>query len=183
MLRPYLQGQPPGVLTFCVFLSLSASRILLYAVFFYGRAWEVWKRQGHPSGWSALCHGFSLCPAFPGPRFLAGLWRRVQRLSSLLVLSADAPWGPFLATRMIPATPAHGCEECTSWAVFWVSALLYPTGDGRFSCHCASGKEGLETFLQRLSSLTTHLPSMDWCCFLEKQLCLVPHSCWVGAAA
>lgn len=151
MLRPYLQGQPPGVLTFCVFLSLSASRILLYAVFFYGRAWEVWKRQGHPSGWSALCHGFSLCPAFPGPRFLAGLWRRVQRLSGLLVLSADAPWGPFLATRMIPANPGPSAVRSAPRGLFSGCRLFFiPLGTDVFPATVPRERKGWKRFCKDL---------------------------------
>lgn len=139
---PYVRGQHPCVLTFCTFLSLSVSHVLMCAVFFYGRTWVAWKRQDHPFGWSVLCHGFSLLTACLRPSFLAGLWRWVRQLSRWppgpqWECSVGALW-PLL--RCPPTPPSSTVRTVPRGLFSGFSGLHNPAGEGHFSCHCDSGK-------------------------------------------
>lgn len=130
---PYVRGQPPGVLTFCMFRSLSVSHMLMCTVFLYGRTWVAWKRQDRPFGWSVLCHGFSLLTCLR-PSFLAGLWRWVQQLSHWppgpqWECSVGALW-PLL--RCPPNSTLINCEDCTSWAVLWTLTSSQSRGQRTF---------------------------------------------------
>lgn len=119
--RPYVWRPPSGVLTFCMFLSLSVSHILMCAVFFYGRTWVAWKRQDRPFGWPALCHGFSLLTCLSEAKLPC--WAPAVGPAALALASWSSMGmlcgGP-LATPTVPPNPTLiNCEDCNSGTVFW----------------------------------------------------------------